>query len=203
MRFHIYSYDDGIVLNENEELVAACFCTVGDKPIVERIKDRDDRAVLLAAAPELLETLEKVTDTAETINNLQHAGIMIDGEVWSLLYARTNKARAVIEILNPAKAAIAKARGGIDRMKHTPGPWRIGDRGQTVFGPPNGNPVPEIIASVNRRGNAHLLAAAPELLEASKAVEEAYGCECLDGEATGHCPMCILRAVISRIEGGG
>jgi hypothetical protein len=68
--------------------------------------------------------------------------------------------------------------GGKDRimMNHTPGPWRIGDAGGTVFGPPNGNPSPEIIAIVNakdspivsgrRKANARLIAAAPDLLAA-------------------------------------
>ena len=37
------------------------------------------------------------------------------------------------------------------------GPWRIGDAGHTVFGPPNGKPVPEIIATNLTRGNARLL----------------------------------------------
>jgi len=53
-------------------------------------------------------------------------------------------------------------------MSHTPGPWRIGDAGNTVFGPPNGNPSPEIVASVAKR-NARLIAAAPDLLAACKA----------------------------------
>ncbi|MCP3681641.1 MAG: hypothetical protein GY861_03030 [bacterium] len=53
-------------------------------------------------------------------------------------------------------------------MKHTRGPWRIGDSGQTIFGAPNGNPSPEIVASLNRkanhRANAQIIASAPELL---------------------------------------
>lgn len=50
--------------------------------------------------------------------------------------------------------------------KHTTGPWRTGDVFNTVFGPPNGNPSPDTIATVFRgnRGNAYLIAAAPELL---------------------------------------
>lgn len=50
--------------------------------------------------------------------------------------------------------------------KHTPGPWRIGDAGRTVFGPPNGNPSPQTVASVTHKANARLIAAAPEMLEA-------------------------------------
>lgn len=51
-------------------------------------------------------------------------------------------------------------------MKHTSAPWRIGDAGLTVFGPPNGQPAPEVIASCKKRANARLIAAAPDLLEA-------------------------------------
>lgn len=57
-------------------------------------------------------------------------------------------------------------------MSHTPGPWRIGDAGHTVFGPPNGSPSPRTVATVvphnDRRDNARLIAAAPDLLEACK-----------------------------------
>lgn len=63
-----------------------------------------------------------------------------------------------------------------ENVTHTPGPWRSGDAFNTVFGPPNGNPVPEIVATVHmnkangaREGNARLIAAAPELLEAASA----------------------------------
>ena len=57
-------------------------------------------------------------------------------------------------------------------MSYTPGPWRIGDAGHTVFGPPNGSPSPKIVASV-AVCNAHLIAAAPELLEACKVLLKA------------------------------
>ena len=50
--------------------------------------------------------------------------------------------------------------------QHTPAPWRIGDAGMTVFGPPNGNPSPETVAATRNRANARLIAAAPELLAA-------------------------------------
>jgi hypothetical protein len=49
-------------------------------------------------------------------------------------------------------------------MAHTPGPWRIGDAGHTIFGPPNGSPCPEIIAHGLTKANARLIASAPELL---------------------------------------
>lgn len=54
-------------------------------------------------------------------------------------------------------------------MSFTPGPWRVGDAGVTVFGPPNGNPSPETIANVRRAENARLIAAAPVMFEDIKA----------------------------------
>jgi len=71
---------------------------------------------------------------------------------------------------------------------HTPGPWRIGDAGNTIFGPPNGNPSPERVATIHggtsdqaavdrlniMKANARLIAAAPELLEALKRVRHAF-----------------------------
>jgi hypothetical protein len=77
--------------------------------------------------------------------------------------------------------------------KHTKGPWRIGDAGKTVFGPPNGNPSPETIALCKTRANTRLIASAPELLEVCKevilelsAADESYW---------------KLRVVINRAEG--
>lgn len=49
--------------------------------------------------------------------------------------------------------------------RHTPGPWRIGDAGFTVFGPPKPGALPETIAPVKNRANARLIAAAPDLLD--------------------------------------
>lgn len=57
--------------------------------------------------------------------------------------------------------------------KHTPGPWRVGDAGCTVFGPPREGKAPVIvaktsskpIASDGQKDNARLIAAAPELVE--------------------------------------
>lgn len=40
---------------------------------------------------------------------------------------------------------------------HTQGVWRVGDAGHTVFGPPNGNPSPETIATVKKPDNARLI----------------------------------------------
>lgn len=60
--------------------------------------------------------------------------------------------------------------------KHTPGPWRIGDAGLTIFGPKTDHPAPVSIVELpgptprvsasERRANARLIAKAPELLAA-------------------------------------
>ena len=57
-------------------------------------------------------------------------------------------------------------------MKHkrTAGPWRIGDAGLTVFGPPNDNRAPDTVAITSNRADAHLIAAAPQLLAALSAL---------------------------------
>lgn len=57
-------------------------------------------------------------------------------------------------------------------MTHTPGPWRVGDAGHTVFGPPNGAPSPKTIAPNLSHADARLIAAAPDLLAALKNVRE-------------------------------
>jgi hypothetical protein len=87
---------------------------------------------------------------------------------------------------------------------HTPGPWRIGDAGNTIFGPKQEDCSAVMIASVlNARGakktNARLIASAPELLEACKslarlAIEKCPRCdgtgkqEC--GETNEACGQC-------------
>lgn len=45
-------------------------------------------------------------------------------------------------------------------------PWRVGDAGATVFGPPNGNPAPETVASVRNRANAAIIVRAVNAHEA-------------------------------------
>lgn len=41
---------------------------------------------------------------------------------------------------------------------HTPTPWRIGNAGKAIFGPPTGNPSPETVAdlshTISARANA-------------------------------------------------
>jgi hypothetical protein len=64
------------------------------------------------------------------------------------------------------------------KANHTPSEWRIGDAGNTIFGPKSDSPSPVVVAYVGtaggnlaaKRANAHILAAAPELLEALIAV---------------------------------
>ena len=53
---------------------------------------------------------------------------------------------------------------------HTPGPWRSGDRFNTVFGPKVEGSFPQTIATVAKgnEANARLIAAAPGLLIAAK-----------------------------------
>lgn len=53
---------------------------------------------------------------------------------------------------------------------HTPGPWRIGDAGRTIFGPKTDAISPATICQTNRR-EATLIATAPELLEKLYAVQ--------------------------------
>jgi hypothetical protein len=54
------------------------------------------------------------------------------------------------------------------------GAWRVGDAGHTIFGAPNGNPSPEVIATLHKGGYKarHMIASAPEMLETMKAVRE-------------------------------
>ena len=58
---------------------------------------------------------------------------------------------------------------------HTPGPWRIGDAGHTVFGPKTDSPSPKIIASGLSRQDAKLIGVAPTMLDALKAALPCLG----------------------------
>ncbi len=46
-------------------------------------------------------------------------------------------------------------------VQHTPLPWRVGDAGRTVFGPPNENPSPKMIAPIccNKEDTAFIVRA--------------------------------------------
>ena len=84
---------------------------------------------------------------------------------------------------------------------HTPGPWRIGDAGNTVFGPKTDRPSPQTIATlgvIDHAANARLIAAAPEMLDALRAVwAEADG----DWKSE-HPTAALVRAAIAKAEGG-
>ena len=95
-------------------------------------------------------------------------------------------------------------------MPHTPGPWRIGDAGRTVFGPPNGNPSPETVAHCTSRANASLIAAAPALLKERNALRETLAdllavaprCPDLREQDCSYCASRIVaRAALRAVEG--
>ena len=110
--------------------------------------------------------------------------------------ATTSDAQAAVD------AEIEKE--GKTKMKHTPGPWRVGDRFNTVFGPPNGNSSPEIIAYAHKgiRANATLIAAAPDMLVALQ-----VWLDCLThpnipmSEATRLDLIILSKAAIAKAEG--
>ena len=57
-------------------------------------------------------------------------------------------------------------------MEYTPGPWRVGDAGHTIFGPKTDNPSPETVATAIRIGDAQLIAEAPNMLDVLKRITE-------------------------------
>jgi hypothetical protein len=63
--------------------------------------------------------------------------------------------------------------------EHTPGPWRIGEDGDVIWGPEwQGSPiqvavVPFSVGDKRIASDARLIAAAPDLLEALKEIEDA------------------------------
>lgn len=63
-------------------------------------------------------------------------------------------------------------------MKHTKGPWRVGDAGHAVFGPKDSGMYPNapvtILQNLANKGNAHLIAAAPEMFEALLLAEKYF-----------------------------
>jgi hypothetical protein len=99
--------------------------------------------------------------------------------------------------------------------KWMPGPWRVGDAGLTVFGPPNGTPSPVTIAHcpVNPatlfRANARLIAAAPEmagLLQNLSAMTDGGRFDLTDSPKSFISNISELameaRALLARIDGG-
>lgn len=107
-------------------------------------------------------------------------------------------------------------RSEVRDVKYTPGPWRVGDAGATVFGPPNGSPSPATIARVSFAmipseemvANARLIAAAPDLLDA---LQDLTSGNCVEALQSGglcfrdndHSRACLVQAlsVIAKAEG--
>lgn len=92
------------------------------------------------------------------------------------------------------------------KRKHTPGPWRIGDAQNTVFGPPNGNPSPQTIAHlgvIDHEANGRLIAAAPELLEACKLAYESLRTKLgnVKKDFSAHVAFAALGSAIHKAEG--
>ncbi len=86
------------------------------------------------------------------------------------------------------------------KREHTPGPWRIGDAGNTVFGPKTDRPSPQTIATlsvIDHEANGRLIAAAPEMLAALKEIERINN----NGERDAMDIEKIYRAAILRAEG--
>lgn len=93
-----------------------------------------------------------------------------------------------------------RGAGQVSASKHTPGAWRVGDAGYTVFGPkkPDGG-MPETIATVRSRANSALIAAAPDMLEALRGARRAFqrvGCAAGD-----ELKLDAVEAAIARAEG--
>jgi len=82
---------------------------------------------------------------------------------------------------------------------YTPGPWRIGNAGVTLFGPKSEEPAPITIANrlapsprcsrEERIANLRLMSKSPELLEA---LIEAHAGAHDDNGGGIHCPTCAL-----------
>ncbi len=92
-----------------------------------------------------------------------------------------------------------------NRNKFTPGPWRVGDNGATVFGPKTAAVSPRTIATLTKvpmvlnetKANARLIAAAPELLEALLFIQDTWAFTEDD-----NCTRELLAHVIAKATGG-
>lgn len=83
----------------------------------------------------------------------------------------------------------------------TPTPWRVGDAGMTVFGPPNGNPSPKTVASVRSKPDAALIVKAVSAHDFLVKTLEEIGLQLERGSST----MAVqktVREAIARAEGG-
>lgn len=95
--------------------------------------------------------------------------------------------------------------------QHTAGPWRLIEMDGKAVGVQMGRAGGFIIdAGANPEANARLIAAAPELLDALKAVEWAWNagppkhqyCACCGRwKDDGHNAVCRVRAAIQKAEG--
>lgn len=91
---------------------------------------------------------------------------------------------------------------------HTPGPWRVGDAANTIFGPPNGKPAPQRIADLaavglvaERRANARLIAAAPAMLEALRLHLALIDGDAHDADTQWKDARKMMRAALALAEG--
>ena len=109
---------------------------------------------------------------------------------------------------NPGMSGVQKQkmekRGG-GEMRHTPGPWMIQQQAGRVWIYSSNHPEGHICEFIDRglrerkEANAHLIAAAPELLEALKLMREDYE-DCEEGLITDK-TMAIAKQAISKAEG--
>ena len=58
--------------------------------------DREANAVLIVAAPKILDMLKRLTELAYGLNKTQHAGVEIAPGEWALLYQLTNEAKGIL-----------------------------------------------------------------------------------------------------------
>ena len=95
---------------------------------------------------------------------------------------------------------------------HTPGPWTVGNHGEAVWQNINEDTDKNICTVLkqddpsNERGetwaNARLIAAAPALLAALKAIAEGGNCDCGAYWKVNNDHMAQARAAIAQAEGG-
>ena len=90
------------------------------------------------------------------------------------------------------------------KVKHTPGPWDVEHETEIIAA--EGQRIAEAdTRSINfvdgeANANAHLIAAAPDLLAACEAAKAIIDCICEEGEAD-LCVRCVLRAAIAKARG--
>jgi hypothetical protein len=85
------------------------------------------------------------------------------------------------------------------RQGHTPGPWRVGNRGTAVFAPSDGMPCPPVVADVRHRRDAALIAASPALYAALRAIVDGLTNGQID---RGETAQTIARSALAAVDGG-